>query len=52
MALRKRWYIVIGSEVDGLRRDSGSRWRFWLMLAMALLGIAATLAVGTGWFRP
>ena len=24
-------------------------WRFWLMLALGLLGVVATVAYGTGW---
>ncbi len=48
---RRRWSVTINSETDGPRRSRQSRWR-WLMLALAVLGIAATLAVGAGWLPP
>ena len=44
----QRWSLTIEAERDGAVPPS---WRpgFWLMLALALGGIAATVAYGTGW---
>ncbi len=41
-----RWSLIIESKTDGTQRSR--RWQFWLMLALSVLGITATLAVGAG----
>ncbi len=46
---RWRWSLTIESETDGGVGPPEERHsRFWLMLVLAVLGIAATLAVGAG----
>ncbi len=44
---RRRWSVTIESEADG-EPSEAYRLRFWLQVILAVLGIAATLAVGAG----
>ncbi len=47
---RRRWSVIIESETAGVHCSRKGRGRFWLMLVLAVVSIAATLAVGAGLF--
>ncbi len=49
MSSKQHWKLSVKIERKAEGRENSRkepRWRFWLSLALAILGLAATLAVG------